>query len=394
LAGDNDEMAGTAPPRPWAVIAGGGTGGHLYPGLAVARELVERGHDPATLHFVGARRGLEASTGALDGFPSTLLPGRGLRRDLSVRSVRANVEALAGEAVAVCMALRLFATWRPAVVVSLGGYASLPSVVAAVFFRVPIIVVNVDAVPGAVNRLTGRVAAASAIGVPGVHLPRAVFTGCPVRGAMAAVDRSAPARRRAREHLGLPPGAAVIAVSGGSLGSLRINRATAQLAELWRHRADVAIRHVVGRRDWDQFGGPVPSGGLVYQRVPYEEDMAALYAAADVAVHRAGANTVAELALAGVPSVLVPLPTAPGDHQGANARAMESAGGAVVVADDALDGERLARELDALLGDPERLARMGEAAKAIGRPDATAAVATLVEKYARRTSGKVSARAH
>jgi undecaprenyldiphospho-muramoylpentapeptide beta-N-acetylglucosaminyltransferase len=389
------DRARTGPaPAPWAVIAGGGTGGHLYPGLAVARELVERGHDPATLHFVGARRGLEGSTRALEGFPSTLLPGRGLHRDLSAAHVVANIEALGGETVAVALALRLFARWRPAVVMSLGGYASLPCVVAAVSWGVPIVVVNVDAVPGAVNRLAARVAAASAVGAPGVPLPRAVFTGVPVRAAMAAIDRSEAGRRQARDRLGLPPEATVIAVSGGSLGSLRINQATAELAELWSDRADVAIRHVVGRRDWDRFQAPPPAGGLIYQRVAYEEDMAGLYAAADVAVQRAGANTVAELAVAGVPSVLVPLPGSPGDHQGANARAMAAAGGGVVVPDSELDGRRLARELTTLTADPGPLRRMGDAARALGRPGATAAVADLVERHARRPAGKSSARAH
>jgi undecaprenyldiphospho-muramoylpentapeptide beta-N-acetylglucosaminyltransferase len=377
------------------VIAGGGTGGHLYPGLAVARELVERGHDPLTLRFVGARRGLEASTSALEGFPSTLLPGRGLRRDLSARNLVANSGALAAEARAVAMAVRLFATWRPAVVLSLGGYASLPGVVAAKVWRVPLVVVNVDAVPGAVNRWASRVAAVSAVGVPGLHLPRAVYTGVPVRSTMSAVDRSDAGRRRARQRLGLPLEAVVVAVSGGSLGSLRVNQATAQLAELWADRSDVAIRHVVGRRDWDRFRAPFgqgrATGALAYQRVPYEEDMAGLYAAADVAVQRAGANTVAELALAGVPSVLVPLPGAPGDHQGANARAMASTGGAVVVPDEQLDGSRLAQELEALMSGQGLLRRMGEAARALGRPDATATVASLVERHARSQPRKATA---
>lgn len=391
-------LATTAPagaaPRPWAVIAGGGTGGHLYPGLAVARELVQRGHDPATLHFVGARRGVEATTRALEGFPTTLLPGRGLRRDLSPRSLVTNAEAVAGSAAAVIMAARLFGRWRPSVVVSLGGYASFPCVAAAILWHVPVVVVNVDAVPGAVNRLAARVARAAAVGVPGVALPRAVFTGVPVRPEMAAVDRSAPARQRARERLGLPAEAFVLAVSGGSLGSLRINRATAELAELWSDRADVAIRHVVGRRDWDELGAPeAKTNGLVYQRVPYEEDMAGVYAAADVALQRAGANTVAELAVAGMPSVLVPLPGAPGDHQGANARAMAGAGGAVVVPDAELDGPRLAREVGALISGPDRLSRMGAAAKTISRPGAAAAVASLVEQHARQPQRKASASA-
>jgi len=377
----------------WAVIAGGGTGGHLYPGLAVASELVKLGHDPSSLHFVGARRGLEAKITALEGFPSTLLPGHGLRRSASLASALGNAKALAGSTAAVAIAVRLFGSWRPSVLMSLGGYASLPCVIAAMVWRVPIVIVNVDAVPGLANRLAARVARVCAVGAPGVDLPRAVFTGVPVRGAVAAIDRGLAARRQARERLGLPADALVVAVSGGSLGSLRINEATFELAERWRDRADVAIRHVVGRRDWPELGNrALRSGALVYQRVPYEEDMASLYSAADVAVQRAGANTVAELAVAGVPSVLVALPGSPGDHQGANARAMAGAGGAVVVADSELDGERLERELAVLLGDPGALARMGEAARALGRPGAASEVARLVEDHALRRHGEVGAR--
>jgi UDP-N-acetylglucosamine--N-acetylmuramyl-(pentapeptide) pyrophosphoryl-undecaprenol N-acetylglucosamine transferase len=177
----------------------------------------------------------------------------------------------------------------------------------------------------------------------------------------------------------------VVAVSGGSLGSLRINRATLDLAEIWAGRTDVAIRHVVGRRDWDDIRRqPHPLGGLVYQQVEYEHDMVSLYSAADVAVQRAGANTVAELALAGVPAVLVPLPGSPGDHQGANARLLASVGGAVVVPDEELDGARLAKELGTLLADPGRLAGMGEALKGLGRAGAAEAVAQLAEEHARQ----------
>ena len=255
---------------------------------------------------------------------------------------------------------------------------------AAFTWRIPIIVVNLDAVPGLVNRLAARVAAASAVVSPDVPLRRAVLTGVPVRAAMAEVDRSPLARQAARHRLGLPAGAAVIAVSGGSLGSMRINKATVELARLWAGRREVAIRHVIGSRDWDELHGTaLPAGELVYQQVKYEEDMASLYGAADVALQRAGANTVAELALAGVPSVLVPLPGAPGDHQGANARSMADAGGAVLIRDDELDGPRLADELGALLADPDRLAGMGAAARQLARPGAAEDVARLVEEHAR-----------
>jgi len=344
---------------------------------------VGHGHDRATLRFVGARRGLEARTQALEGYPVTLLPGRGLVRSVSLGGLMANLGAIGGAAAAVVIAVLSFSRWRPAVVISLGGYASFACVVAACAWRVPIIVVSLDAVPGKVNRLAARVAAACAVVSPDVRLRRAVPTGVPVRAAMAAIERGVPEREAARNRLGIPAGAAVVAVSGGSLGSLRINRATVALADLWADRSDVVIRHVVGTRDWAQLHNAAPrQGSLVYQQVMYEEDMATLYAAADVAVQRAGANTVAELAVAGLPSVLVPLPGSPGDHQGANARSMARAGGAVVIDDDELDGERLAKELDALLGDPGRLSRMGQAARRLARPEAAQAVARLVEQEA------------
>lgn len=377
--------------RAWAVIAGGGTGGHVYPGLALASELVSRGHDPSTVRFVGSRRGLEARARLTGVFPTTLLPGRGWQRGGPRRNAVANAEAFGDAAAAIVVATALFAKWRPAVVVSLGGYASAPCVVAAVLWRVPVVVVNLDSVPGLVNRWAAKVAVAIAEGVPSQPPPggpraRSTFTGVPVRPEMAAIDRSPPGRLRARERLGLPANASVVAVCGGSLGALRINEATAGLAELWAARDDVALRHVVGRRDWERFARPparAGAGGLVYQVVEYEDDMADLYAAADVAVQRAGASTVAELALAGLPSLLVPLPGAPGDHQGANARAMAEAGGAVVVDDAELDGARLAKELDGLLSRPERLAGMGGAARSMGRPQAARDLADLVEGCAK-----------
>jgi len=383
-ASEAGETVGTSEHGTWAVIAGGGTGGHLYPGVAVAEALVERGHDPATLRFVGARRGVEARARALESFPVTLLPGRGLVRRVSLRSFIANSEAVAGLCAAVAIAVFSFSRWRPAVVISLGGYASFACVVAASIWRVPVVVVNVDAVPGVANRLAARAAAVSAVSSPEVRLPRSVVTGVPVRAGLAAIDRGPAARAAARERLGLPPNAQVVAVSGGSLGSLRVNRATLELARLWASRTDVAVRHVVGRRDWDDFHRAArPPGGLVYQQVEYEQDMASLYSAADVAVQRAGANTVAELALAGVPAVLVPLPGSPGDHQGANARLLATAGGAVVVPDEELDGARLAKELEMLLADPGRLASMSEAVKGLARPKAAEEVARLAEEHAR-----------
>jgi UDP-N-acetylglucosamine--N-acetylmuramyl-(pentapeptide) pyrophosphoryl-undecaprenol N-acetylglucosamine transferase len=186
--------------------------------------------------------------------------------------------------------------------------------------------------------------------------------------------------------LGLPETGAVVAVSGGSLGARRINDATLDLVSRWATRPDVAIYHVVGERDWDAMQAAAPAavpGGLFYRQVRFEDRMDRLYAAADVAVQRAGASTVFELAAAGLPAVLVPLPHAPGDHQSFNARQLGDVGAAVVVADAALSGARLAAELDRLLQDPSRLASMAAAAVTISRPDAADAVARLAEEHAR-----------
>jgi UDP-N-acetylglucosamine:LPS N-acetylglucosamine transferase len=160
-----------------------------------------------------------------------------------------------------------------------------------------------------------------------------------------------------------------------------VNRAVRGLAERWADRRDVAIRHVVGRRDWDSFATPpetVAAGPLVYQLVEYENQMPDLLVAADVAVCRAGASTVAELAIAGLPSVLVPLPIAPRDHQRANTRELVEAGGAVVVDDGELTAERLAAELEPLLDGADRRAAMAVAARSVARPDAATEVAELV----------------
>jgi UDP-N-acetylglucosamine:LPS N-acetylglucosamine transferase len=232
----------------------------------------------------------------------------------------------------------------------------------------------------------GRFARAAAVAFPATALPRAVVTGAPVRPEIvAAAHPDDTVRADARRQLGLPVDRFVVGVVGGSLGSKTINTAALALADLWVERGDIALYHVVGRRDMAWVGeGPVPGGeGLVYRQVAYEERMALFYQAADVVVSRAGASTVSELAVVGTPAVLVPLPGAPGDHQTANATVLVRAGGAVLVPDDQCTGERLSTELDDLRSDPGRLDHMRAGALALGRPDAVRAVVEVVESHAR-----------
>lgn len=366
----------------YAVVVGGGTGGHALPALAVARALVDRGHEPASIELVGTRRGPEGPLLTDQGFPVTLLPGRGLSRSLSVDAVVANLEAVTGLVSALARSVAETVRSRPKVVVSIGGYAGFAPSAAALMLRVPVVLVNLDAVPGLVHRVLGRLAAASAVAFPGTPLPRAVVTGTPVRAEVQAVVRSPEAAAQSRVALGLPPDRMTVGVFGGSLGARRINQAVAGLAAAWADRDDLSIYHVTGNRDWADLG-EAPAGALAYRRVPFERQMARLYEAADVVVCRAGATTTAELAVAGVPAVLVPLPGAPGDHQTANADALVRAGGAVLVPDDRCDADHLAEVLGDLFGTDGRLRTMGEAARRIGHPDAAARVAELVDDCAK-----------
>jgi undecaprenyldiphospho-muramoylpentapeptide beta-N-acetylglucosaminyltransferase len=364
----------------YALFAGGGTAGHVIPGLAVAEALVERGHARDSLLFVGSDHGIETTLVPDAGFRFTGLPGRGIQR----RVTWANVTAIAGLVVAVLEGIALVRRVRPSVVVVVGGFASVACTIGAVLWRVPMVVTEQNARAGAANRLAGRFARAAGVAFPETDLPRRVVTGNPVRPEILAADR-ARERDGARAHLALPTDRTVVAVFSGSLGSRRINDAVRGLAEQWRDRRDIAIRHVIGTRDWDELGAPpdLPAGGLVYQTVRYEDHMERLLVAADVAVTRAGGNTVAELAVVGVPAVLVPLPIAPRDHQTANAAVLVRAGGAVLVPDAELTSARLAAELDALFADPTRLPTMSEHVHTVAYRDAADRVARLVEEHAR-----------
>lgn len=367
----------------WAMIAGGGTAGHALPGLAVARALVEAGHRAASIHFVGSARGVEARLVPAAGFSVTVLPGRGIQRKLAL----ANVGAVIGLVGAFARALWLVGRLRPKVVLSLGGYASVPCAMAAVVWRVPIVVAEQNAVPGAANRLVSRFAKAAAVSFPDTPLPRAVLTGNPVRAEVSAIGTGGESEQRAaRKRLDIDDARRVVLVFGGSLGALRINQAVLGAVGQWRDRKDLAVRHIVGDRDWEivQAERPsLPPDGLQYQALRYDDDMATSLAVADLAVCRSGATTSFELAAAGLPAVLVPSPNVVADHQTANARHMEACGGAVLVPDAQLDADRLLAEVEAVLASPERLSKMAAAMRRFAAPDAAARVAAIVEEHAR-----------
>ena len=374
--------------KPWIVIAGGGTAGHVLPALAVAAALVEEGVPAAAIEFVGSKRGIEARLVPQAGFRVTLLSGRGIQRKLTTDNIGATAGLIGGTVRAFVHLVR----HRPAVLLSVGGYAAVPCALSAVVLHIPLVLAESNGRAGAANRLVGRFAKACAVAFEGTGLPRAVLTGNPVRPEILALcgqDREA-VRATARAALGVPDGMAFVAVFGGSLGAKRINDAVFALCRQWADRP-IVVHHVVGERAmaeataWKQtWEDERPGRRMDYRLVSYEDRMDLVYAAADVAVCRAGGTTVADLTIIGLTAILVPLPIAAEDHQTANARGLSDDGAAVLVPDNELDATRLGAELGALLAAPERRVAMEAAQRRHGCPDAAKSIVDLLRRFARR----------
>jgi undecaprenyldiphospho-muramoylpentapeptide beta-N-acetylglucosaminyltransferase len=377
-AAAEDGGCGDAPATegPRVLISGGGTGGHVNPALATAAALTRAGAD---VTFVGTEHGLEQRLVPAAGFALRTVPAAPLRGRRWQAVAAAATVARAGWALGgVLRAEGVDAA------VTFGGYTAGPLAVAARLARTPLVIHEQNAVPGLANRLAARWATAVAVSVPGVaqRFPRPErvhLTGNPVRADVAA--GRLPDRAAAAERLGLDPSRPTLLVFGGSLGARRLNDAVLAATPLWDDPGRVQVLHAAGVGDHQRVASAwqaLDRGDLRVVWRPYVDDMADAYAACDLALCRAGATTIAELTLAGVPSVLVPYPHAVADEQAANATALAEAGAAVVVADAELDGARLVAEVEPLLADPAALAAMAHAGRALGRGDAADAVAALV----------------
>jgi UDP-N-acetylglucosamine--N-acetylmuramyl-(pentapeptide) pyrophosphoryl-undecaprenol N-acetylglucosamine transferase len=364
----------------FAVVTGGGTAGHVLPALAVAEALVAAGHEPSAIHYIGCTRGIETELLPPTPFAHTFFDVVGFQRSLSRRAVRTNTALLPKLWRARAGAIRLLRELRPRVVVSVGGYASMPAVLAARKLRIPIVVVSYDLLPGRASKLAARHAAACAVAFPDSPLPRAEHTGAPVRQAVLAVDRDRD-RQPARRRLGLPDERFVVAVTGGSQGSGVLNAAVDALLDRAAADAGLAVRHAVGRRFVEAARPPTDGReGVLYQPVGYEPDMATVYAAADLLVGRGGASTVHEVAVTGIPAVLVPWAAAAEDHQTLNVRWLSDQGAAVFVAE--ADVAALPDVVARLRADPGELARLAANARRMGAAHRQGKLAALIERVA------------
>jgi UDP-N-acetylglucosamine--N-acetylmuramyl-(pentapeptide) pyrophosphoryl-undecaprenol N-acetylglucosamine transferase len=357
------------------LIAGGGTGGHIYPALAVAHSLRDRPAAPE-LVWLGGHRGLEWALVRSEGIRVRRLALRSLRSvDMSIHAVLDPIRL----AFSVPQAAAVLARVRPAAIFTTGGYVAVPTLLAAAPLRIPVVLWDGNVVPGRAVRLTARFADAIAVAheatgraLAGAGTPW-YTTGTPIR------DTTVIGRAEARLRLDLPADSRVALIFGGSQAVRRFNTAVAEALPRILERGHVI--HVTGEAGYAEAlaGREKLSPELKSRYRPYpflREDMLAALVSADLVVGRAGSSTLAEVTALGIPSVIVPYPHAAG-HQDANARVLAVAGAARLVADEVFDADALVAAID-LLADESTLAAMSAAARAFGRPGAAAAVAELV----------------
>ena len=367
------------------LIAGGGTGGHLYPGIAVARELLAR--VPAVeVTFVGTAAGIEARVVPREGFGLDLIRSAGLKG----KSAQSLVRGIALLPVSAGDAWRVITRRGPAVVVGVGGYSSGPVLLLAALRGIPTLLMEQNAMPGITNRLLAPVVDAAAVTYQeSVRFfgSKALVSGNPVRPEFfdpGGLKASGYQGEGAHGHDVQPPGAARVLVFGGSQGAHAINVAMVEAAaRLAAATPRVAITHQTGERDLEMVRSGYRRAGLEARVEPFLFAMDREMKAADLVICRAGATTLAELAASGKASILVPLQTATDDHQRRNALALVTHGAARMVEQRELSGGRIAAELLVLAGDKAQRRRIGEAARQMARPDATRVIVDKVLALAR-----------
>jgi len=377
------------------LIAGGGTGGHLYPGIALARELMRR--DASTeVTFVGTAQGIEARVLPREPFALDLIRVAGLKG----KSRRERARGFLLLPVAAADAWRVLSKRRPDVVIGVGGFASGPVLALAAVRGYPTMLLEQNAVPGITNRLLARVVRAAAVNFETAlaYFPRTGFVaGNPVRPEFfpAQSEEKHDASARPFDSVdsasgvslaqGKPPDAARLLIFGGSQGAHAINVAMVEAASrLAASGIRLAITHQTGERDLDLVRAAYANAGLEARVEAFIYEIDREMKAADVVICRAGATTLAELAASGTPAILVPLPNSTDDHQRKNAAVVAQAGAAVALEERDLTGDTLAATITGLVGDAERRRRMVIAARQLARPDAASRIADRVEQLALR----------
>jgi UDP-N-acetylglucosamine--N-acetylmuramyl-(pentapeptide) pyrophosphoryl-undecaprenol N-acetylglucosamine transferase len=351
-----------------AVLAGGGTGGHVIPAIAIAQELQNRYQ--AEVVFIGTARGLENRLVPAAGFPLQLVKVGALNRV----SLMTRLKTLFDLPRAVFAAGRMLNEFQTDVVIGVGGYASGPAMVAALRRRIPTVAFEPNLVPGFANRIVARFVSAAAVHFEQTaeYFRNPVVTGVPVRNAFFQIPR--------KPYVQASP---TVLVFGGSQGARAINQAMIRaMPELMRRLPGLGVIHQTGERDYNEVQAAYSQAAIPAEVHKFIDDMPGFFSRADLVLCRSGASTVAEIAAAGKPAIFVPFPLAADDHQRRNAEALEQARAAVVLEETKLDEVWLVDTLCALLDDPARLTAMSAAARAMSHPNATRDIAQLAAKVA------------
>jgi UDP-N-acetylglucosamine--N-acetylmuramyl-(pentapeptide) pyrophosphoryl-undecaprenol N-acetylglucosamine transferase len=349
------------------VIAGGGTGGHIEPALALA-DAVRLADPDAVITCLGTERGLETRLVPMRGYDLALIPPVPLPRKLTPALFSVPSRMLG----AVSATAKILERTRADVLVGFGGYVATPGYLAARRRKVPIVVHEANYMPGLANRIGARLTTHVCTGQRGTKLPHARYIGIPIRREISGLDRLALADK-ARAHFGLEPDLPVLLVTGGSQGAASLNRAALGAAGALR-AAGVQVLHVIGPKAGEV---EVPPGPVPYVVLPYLDRMDLGYAASDFALCRAGAMTCAELTAVGLPAAYVPLPHGNGEQR-LNADPIEEAGGGLIIADADLTPDWISQTLLPILADGELVSAMSQAAAATGSRSADADLAGLV----------------
>lgn len=349
------------------VLTTGGTGGHVFPALAVAEEIRRRFPEVEFL-FIGGKYGPERQMVENAGIPFVGLPVRGILG----RGIKA-IGAMAGLGVSTLKSMRIIREFNPEVVIGFGGYAAVAGCLGGKLCGVPVSIHEQNSVPGLTNRVLSKIAERIFISLPDEHEhfepDYTVLTGNPVRAAIAAI------RNESKKHDVAVPS---ILVCGGSLGAKAVNSAVVDLLPTLKDMGCI-VHHQTGKADYDRIQSAYAEAGMTNCIVePFVDDMAAAYAAADLVICRAGATTIAELTVAGKPALFIPFPHATHNHQVHNARYLETKGAAVVVEERELAQTDMNTLVTGLLKDSAKLQSMGQAAKKLGRPEAAANVVSCI----------------
>jgi UDP-N-acetylglucosamine--N-acetylmuramyl-(pentapeptide) pyrophosphoryl-undecaprenol N-acetylglucosamine transferase len=351
-----------------AILAGGGTGGHVIPALAIAQQLQK--DYSADVLFIGTARGIENRLVPAAGFDLRLVQVGALNRV----SLTTRLKTIFDLPRAVWDSSRILSEFRPDVVIGVGGYASGPAMLAAILRRIPTLVFEPNFVPGFANRLVAPLVSAAAVhfAETGRYFRRCEVTGVPVREAFFQI---------AEQH---PNNTKTLLVFGGSQGAHAINQGVMDSVPSLRRRVPgIHIVHQTGERDYNDAQAAYANLGGSVEAYRFIDDMPAAFARADLLICRSGASTVAEVTAAGKPAVFVPFPRAADDHQKRNAEALERAGAAVMLEESRLTSESLVDAVSELLTDPSRLEKMGDAARKLSHPNAARDIGVMAARLAR-----------